>query len=89
MAYKNGKGHLTIRQKNIRKAVKTKNIQFLLWQLVQDCFEDLECDQEPRHGEQMMKFAIQQLALLESKSKKPTDSASELKISKLREWLDE
>jgi len=36
-----------------------------------------------------MKFAIQQLALIESKTKKPTDSASELKIAKLKEWLDE
>ena len=88
MSYSGGRTHLSQRDKTLRKAVKVRDIKILLWQLVQDCFEDLEISQEPRHGEQLMKFAIQQLALLESKTKKDTKGDTP-KIEKLKEWLDE
>lgn len=67
MAYKNGKTYLPRRHAAIRKLIKDKNIEGLLWIILQDCFEDLETQTTPRYGKTMLTFVIQQLAVIENK----------------------
>lgn len=67
MAYKNGKTYLTKKIAETRKAIRTKNIEALLWIILSECFEDLEANATPRYGKTMLTFVIQQLAVIENK----------------------
>jgi len=89
MAYKSGRTHLTKREKTIRESIKNKDIHKLLWLVVEDSFSDIECGKEPRHGKQMLTFAMQQIAILEAKGKAHMKGDAENKIAQLKDWLSD
>lgn len=86
MAYQNGKNHLTKSQKLIRTAIRKKDINLILWKLIEECFMDLELNQEPRHGKDFMRFAIQQVAIMEGKKGKVFSPDETFNINELTEW---
>lgn len=67
MAYKNGKTYIPKKHAAIRKLIKEKNIEGLLWIILGECFEDMETKETPRYGKTMLTFVIQQLAVIENK----------------------
>ena len=90
MAYKNGKPYLTKREQEIRKYLKEKNIEGILWVILNDCFDDMEdSSKSPRHNKTLFSFVIQQLAIMENKKngkmKNVPDSADGKKL--IEKWL--
>ena len=67
MTYKNGKTYLSKKHTTIRKNIKEKNVEGLLWIILSECFEDLDSNVTPRYGKTMLTFVIQQLAVIENK----------------------
>ena len=88
MAYRNNKTYLTKREREIRKHLRDRNIEGLLWVILDDCFEDMESNNSARYGKSMLSFVIQQLAVMESKrGKKGSGLANEETMSVIDKWL--
>ena len=86
MAYISGKTYLTKSQKAIREAIKKKDISIILWKIIEESFQDMEANVELRHGKDFMRFAIQQVAILEGKKGKTFSPEDHLDFNELAEW---
>lgn len=84
MAYKNGKTYVSRRHSAIRKFIKDKNVEGLLWVILQDCFEDMEESKTPRYGKTMLTFVIQQLAVIENKKTYKGKTGSQIEGTSVR-----
>lgn len=86
MAYISGKTYLTKSQRAIREAIKKKDISIILWKIIEESFQDMEANVELRHGKDFMRFAIQQVAILEGKKGKTFSPEDSLDFGELAEW---
>jgi hypothetical protein len=86
MPYKGGLSYEDVRTKRIRKGLKNKDISSILWQMLQDCFEDINANKEPRYGKTAMTFCLAQLSQMESKKTKGI--SEEQKIDVISGWLE-
>lgn len=84
MTYKNGKTYLSKKHTAIRKNIKEKNVEGLLWIILSECFEDLESSVTPRYGKTMLTFVIQQLAVIENKKVYRGVKSSEVNSTSVR-----
>jgi hypothetical protein len=80
MAYKNGKAYMSKRDDELRNAVKERNLNSILWVLLEDSLEDMEAGKEPRYGLDMLKQALQHLTSMQNKGgvKPVTETSSAL-----------
>ena len=67
MTYKNGKAYLTKRDNELREAVKERNLNSILWVLLEDSLADMEAGVEPRYGLDMLKQSLQHLTSMQNK----------------------
>lgn len=85
MPFKGGLTYEDVRTKCIRKGLKNRDINSILWQMLKDCFEDIAANKEPRYGKTAMSFVLSQLCQLDKKQKTSSD---EHKLEAIEAWLE-